>query len=447
MPALLRLAWPVVLARATQSVVGFTDALMVAPLGEDALAAATTGAINAFLLIILPMGTVFIVQSFAAQLRGRGNVSAVVRYAWYGLILAGLAALLAAASLPAIAGLLAWFDYDPSVHALMSSYLSVRLLSVGFVVGCEALGNWYGGLGNTRPAMVAGLVTMLTNIPANFLLIQPRWGLPGYGVEGAAWASVLGSVFGFLVLFIPFLRGAGYQKPSAPLKLRFDELWRVLRFGLPNGANWFLEFASFTLFINLFVAELGTTALAAFSVVMQINSVAFMPAFGVASAGAIFVGEAIGRCAHQQVLAIVKLTCRVTVAWMLSVGLLYLLIPEWLMGWFQPQGVPAHALVRTGVTMLMLSAVWQLFDALGLTLAEALRAAGDTAWCMGARILLAWFVFLPAAWIGLRWFDGDIVGVMLIVAGYVLLVAVAMAARFTSGRWRDIKLVEEFSSL
>lgn len=60
---LLQLAWPVVLARATQSVIGFTDALMVAPLGEDVLAAATTGALNAFLLVILPMGTVFIVRS------------------------------------------------------------------------------------------------------------------------------------------------------------------------------------------------------------------------------------------------------------------------------------------------------------------------------------------------------------------------------------------------
>ena len=58
-----------ILARATQSVIGFTDALLIAPLGQESLAAVTTGALNTFSFIILPMGTVFIVQSFAAQLR------------------------------------------------------------------------------------------------------------------------------------------------------------------------------------------------------------------------------------------------------------------------------------------------------------------------------------------------------------------------------------------
>ena len=305
---LFQLAWPIVLARATQSVVGFCDALMVAPLGEDALAAATTGAFNALAIVFLPMGTVFIVQSFAAQLRGRGQVEAVPRYAWYGLILAAIAGAIALVSLPAVPWTLAQFEYSPTVHALMSSYLQIRLVSVGLVVGSEALGNWYGGLGRTRPAMFAGLLTMVVNVAGNYLLIEPRLGLPGYGVQGAAWASVLASGVGFLALLIPFLRGVGYDKPKRPLELRWTELLRVVRFGLPNGINWFLEFVAFLLFINLFVAQLGTTVLAAFTVVLQINSVAFMPAFGFATAGAILVGEAIGRAAHEEVWPAVRLT-------------------------------------------------------------------------------------------------------------------------------------------
>lgn len=444
---LLQLAWPVVLARATQSVIGFTDALMVAPLGEDVLAAATTGALNAFLLVILPMGTVFIVQSFAAQLRGRGQRDALPRYAWYGLLLAGVAALVSAAGLPAVPWLLGLFGYTDSVHALMTSYLSIRLLSVGVIVGTEALGNWYGGLGHTRPAMFAGVAAMVTNVIANYALIQPRFGLPGYGIEGAAWASVLGSAAGFFVLLVPFLRGMGYDKPRGPLNLRLGELARVLRFGLPNGANWFLEFASFTVFINVFVADLGTTALAAFSVVMQINSVAFMPAFGLASAGAIFVGETIGRRAHHQVWPIVRLTGTVACAWMVSMGLLYVAFSRQLMGWFGSTDAAAEALVATGTTMLVFSAIWQLFDALGLTLGEALRAAGDTTWCMAARILLGWLVFLPLAWLGLRVFEGGVVTVMVVVATYVALLAAALSLRFASGRWRRIELVESEPTL
>ena len=150
---LLNLAWPIILARATQAVIGFTDALLIAPLGEDALAAVTTGSLNVISAIILPMGTVFIVQSFTAQLRGRGELGAVRRYAVYGLLLALLSGLVAAALTPLVPVLLGKLEYSVEVRTLMTDYLSIRLLSVTAAVGMEALGNWYGGLGNTRPAI------------------------------------------------------------------------------------------------------------------------------------------------------------------------------------------------------------------------------------------------------------------------------------------------------
>jgi MATE family multidrug resistance protein len=86
---LFTLAWPIVLARSAQAAIGFADAAMIAVLGKDALAATTTGALNTFALFILPMGLVFIVQSFAAQLLGQGDLAGARRYAWYGLLVAG----------------------------------------------------------------------------------------------------------------------------------------------------------------------------------------------------------------------------------------------------------------------------------------------------------------------------------------------------------------------
>jgi MATE family multidrug resistance protein len=435
---LLDLAWPIVLARATQSVIGFSDALMVAPLGEAPLAAATTGALNTFALIMLPMGTVFIVQSFSAQLRGRGNLAGAARYGWYGLAIALAAAVVAAIAIPFVAPALGAFSFEPEVHGLMSSYVSIRLLSVGAAVGSEALGNWYGGLGNTRPAMVASVVAMFVNIAGNYLLIEPRFGLPGYGVTGAACASVFASWVGFLVIAVPFFRDARARQPG---RLRLAELGRVFRFGLPNGVNWFLEFAAFVLFINVVVGHLGTTVLAAMNVVLQVNSVSFMPAFGLSSAGAILVGEAIGRRAHHEVWPIVKLTGTVASAWMLSAGLVYLVAPGPVISLFQPRGVPAEALVAAGATMLRLAALWQLFDALALTLGEALRAAGDTAWCMAARIVLAWVVFMPAASIAVVVLGGGVGTVMASMIIYVALLSGVFALRFASGRWREIDLV------
>ena len=430
-----------VLARSTQAVVGFSDALLVAPLGEDALAAVTTGSLNAFAAIILPMGTVFILQSFTAQLWGRRELSAIRRYALYGFAIAGAAGLFAALAVPFVPGALALFEFSPRVHELMSAYLAIRLLSVGAAAGSEALGNWYGGLGNTRPALVASVVTMIANVAGNYALIEPRFGLPGYGVHGAAWASVAASWLGFFVLVFWFARGHGYAKADAPLGFRQTELVRVLRFGLPNGINWFLEFSAFMIYINAVVAHLGTTVLAAFNVVMQINSIAFMPAFGLSSAGAILVGEAIGRRALDQVWPIVKLTGKVACAWMLTIGVCYAAFPEVFMGWFARDDADTQTLVRVGTTMLVMAALWQLFDALALTLSEALRAAGDTAWTMGARIVLAWLLFTPLAWVAVHVYDGEVVTVMLSLVLYVAALALAFVWRFASGAWRSIDLV------
>jgi len=441
---LLTLAWPVVLARATQSVIGFSDALMVAPLGEEPLAAVTTGALNTFAFIIFPMGTVFIVQSFAAQLRGRGDLASVKRYASYGLLLALLAGLLALISIPFIPGLLSRLGYAPGVQTLMSQYLMIRLLSVAPAVGMEALGNWYGGMGNTRPAMVAGITAMVANVLGCYSLIEPRFGLPGYGVAGSAWASVIATWLGFAVIALGFARGRGYPAlPPSPVSFDLRELGRTLRFGLPNGVNWFLEFAAFAVFLNLVVGRLGTTVLAAFNVVIQINSISFMPAFGLASAGAIMVGEAIGQKAPERVWPIVRLTAKVNAAFMGSIGAVYLLFSGALMGLFADPSADTSKLLQLGATMLALSAIWQLFDAMTLTFSEALRAAGDTTWSMIARLLLAWFVFMPLAWLLVIVYQGGVTQVMLSLICYLALLAVTFAARFASGRWKKIDMLGE----
>jgi MATE family multidrug resistance protein len=436
--SLIDLSWPIVLSRATQAVIGFSDALFVAPLGEVPLAATTTGSLNAFSAIIFPMGTVFIVQSFVAQLRGRGDLAGTTRFAWYGLLVSAVAGALAALAIPLVPSLLAPFHYAPAVHASMSEYLEIRLWSVGAAIATEALGNWYGGLGNTRPSMIAAVVAMVANVAGCYLLVQPRFGLPGYGVAGAAWASVGASFLGLLAIAFPFFLRT--VKEGVP-PLGAQEFVRFLRFGLPNGLNWFLEFAAFALFINAVVGHLGTTTLAAFNVVMQLNSISFMPAFGLASGGAILVGEAIGRSAHREVWPIVRLATLVASVWMGAIGLVYATAPAFLMQWFRPNGVEADTLVQAGTTMLAFAAFWQLFDAVNITMGEALRAAGDTVWCMTARIVLAWIVFTPAAWVAVFYFGGGITATMLSLIGYVALLALTLSLRFASGRWKSIELV------
>lgn len=441
---LLSLAWPIVLARSAQAAIGFADAAMIAHLGEEALAATTTGAMNTFGLTILPMGIVFIVQSFAAQLVGQRDIGGARRYAWYGLILAAIAQVVALLAIPLVGLTIAQLSFAPAVQALMTTYISIRLLGIGAAVATEALANWYGGLGDTRLALLANVTAMVTNVGLNWVLIYGHLGFPALGVAGSAIASVIATWLGLLVVAVVFARGYMPGRIEsvavAPGPLRRAEFTRMLRFGLPNGLNWFLEFSAFLVFINVIFADLGTLAVAALMVVVQVNGISFMPAFGLSSAGAILVGQAIGADRHDLVPAIVRRTGLVAASWQGLVGVVYVALPVPIMAMFAEDDRAASELASLGAVLLAISAAWQLFDAAVMTLSEALRAAGDTAWVLWARLGLAWIVWLPLSlWVVHGQGAGPPAATACMLVYFVTL-TVAVGWRFRSGAWRRIDL-------
>lgn len=437
-PSLVRLAWPIVISRSTQVVVGLADAIMVAHLGESALAAATTGALNSTLVFMLPMGTVFIVSSFASQSFGARDLAGARRYAFYGLLLALLSQGLCLALLPLLPSGLSLLQYAPEVREGVAGYLQVRLLSLGLVVGFEALASYYAGLGNTRLPMVASVVAMVLNVPGNWVLINGHLGMPALGVVGAAWANVGATGLGFLLLLGVFLAQGGRDRWP---RLHGRELVKMLRFGLPSGINWFLEFLAYTFFVNVVVAGLGTTVLAALMAVMQLNSMAFMPAFAIASAGAILVGQAIGASARDEVPRTVWLTFGVVACWQGAVGLVFLVAPRWTFSVFTRGDASQEELLAHGARMLMLSVAWQLFDSMATTFTEALRAAGDTAYTLWARLGVAWLVFVPGAWLSVRVLGAGEVAAMLWLTVYIGLLALLLYLRFRGGAWRRFNLL------
>ena len=438
---LLTLAWPIVVSRSSQVVVGISDAVMVAHLGEGALAATTAGALNAFALFILPMGIVFIVSSFSSQLLGKGDLAGARRYGYYGLAVAAATQVLGVLAIPAAAWAIGLLDYGPEVAGPMTGYLAMRLWSGGGAIGLEALGNYYGGLGNTRLPMRASVAAMATNVLLNWVLIDGHLGAPPMGVEGAALASVLSTSLAFLGLLGVFLAD-GRRTGPVLARLRGGEMLRMLRFGIPSGLNWFFEFLAYVFFVNVVVGGLGTTSLAALMAVLQLNSVSFMPAFGLASAGAILVGQSIGAGDRDGVPRIVRLTFAAAGSWQGLVGLAYLLVPGLLFAPFARDPASAEGLLAAGTRLLALSAAWQLFDAAVASLAESLRAAGDTAFTLWARVVVAWVLFVPGSWITVRVLDGGDVAAVSWLVLYLAALSLALLLRFRSGAWRRIELVE-----
>ena len=438
---LLLLAWPIVVSRSSQVVIGIADAYMVAHLGEAALAATTAGAMNTFTLFILPLGVVFIVSSFSSQLLGSGDLAGARRYGFYGLLVAAATQLVGVAGIPFVEPALERLAFAPDVRELLAGYLVIRLWSGGAAIGMEALANYYGGLGNTRLPMLASVAAMVLNVLGNWLLIDGHLGAPAMGVRGAAIASALSTGVAFAGLLAVFLlerRPAGGSWP----RLRVAEFLRMLRFGIPSGLNWFFEFAAFMFFVNVVVAGLGTTALASLMAVIQLNSVAFMPAFALASAAAILVGQAIGAGAKGEVPRLVRLGFAAAGSWQGLVGLLYLVAPRLLFAPFVGDGSTTGALLDVGAWMLAFSAAWQLFDAAAAVLAESLRAAGDTAFVLWARLGAGWLVFVPGSWITVRMCGGGDIAAVTWLVVYLGLLALLLLLRFRSGAWRRLVLVE-----
>lgn len=429
-----------VLARASQSVITFADAIQVKHLGYRAIAATATGGLNVMGFIVLAWGTVFIVQSFVAQLVGRDARDEAPRYAWYGLAIAALTALVALALIPAIGPVMSLTNYSDEVRDHMGSYMAIRMTSIGAVIGVEALGSWYSGLGNTWMSMIAGLITMFAAVFFNWVLIDGHLGAPAMGVDGAALASTIASFLGFAFIAVAFWRRWGGAPRTRAHGMSVRELGRVVRFGLPNGLNWLFEFAAFQLFVNVVLARLGDETVAALNVVIAVNSLSFMPAFGLASAGAILAGQAIGRGDRDAVWPQVRATLACTMTWMGGISIAYLVFPDRVLGLFASEH--ADRLVEIGSMMLLISAGWQLADATSMTIGETLRAAGDTAWPAAARIVFAWLVFTPSAYLVVSRWNGGAIGAMICLVIYVVLLAVGLALRFRAGSWKRIELIE-----
>ncbi len=436
----LRLALPMVVSRMTQTIVSASDLAMVASLGTASIAATATGSGNSFLLLIFPLGTVFLVQSFSSQYFGKGDRHSARRFGWYGLLIALGTQLLCIVAWPLVQPAVALLPADSQVQMLMSEYIRLRLLSGGAAIGIEALGSYYSGLGRTLPAMVVNLIAMALNILLNWIFIYGHLGAPAMGVGGAALASSISTGVAFALFFGLFIfEGRG---PRA-VQLKANELLRLLRFGLPSGLNWFFEYVAFLFFLNFVVGRLGTASLAAMNSVLQINQVSFMPAFGLSSAGAVLVGQALGAQSLPQAKQAVRLTLVLNCIWMGAVGLACLAMPRFLLYLLKPDDVTeADLFMSLAVNMLRISVAWQLFDAVSMTLSEALRAAGDTVFPLVARLAIAWLVFVPGSYISVRFWGGSEMVATVWLVAYLVLLSVALVWRFRAGAWQSLALIQ-----
>lgn len=393
---MLRLAGPVVLAELGWMSMGVVDTVMVAPLGPAAIGAAGIGTSLHMAFAIFGMGLLLGLDTLVSQAWGAGRTEECHRWLFHAIALG------AAVSIPltlVCLGLLVAIPslgFHPLVLPLLQGYFAVVLWSTLPLLIYAALRRYLQGMHVAAPIAFALVSANLVNAGANWALIYGHLGLPALGVTGSAWATVASRVYLVLVLAVTVVlldRGRRTGLARAARQITRDRLVRLARLGFPAASQITLEVGVFAAATAL-AGRLTPVASASHQIALNIASVAFMVPLGIASAGAVRVGHSVGRADQVSARAAGWTAIGLGGIAMSLTGLLFLLAPAWLIGLFTTD----PAVVQLGTTLLLVAAVFQLFDGAQVVATGVLRGLGDTRTPMVANLAGHWILGLPVGY-------------------------------------------------
>lgn len=428
--ALWSLALPLVIANSLQAVVTGVDAWYAARISLDAVAALGAQSYLNLAVFLALGGAAFAVQVGAAQAFGAGDRAAWLRQKWAGLATSAMT--LPLFMLLALAGetLFRWVGMPEALVQSATEYWGPRLLGGPVVVALFALTSYLAGLGRTRAALWASLTAAAVNWPLNELFI---FGL-GWGLAGSAWASTVASLCG--VLHALWL--AREHAPAAgrvPMADRRQDVRALVVMGVPIGLSAAVDVLGFAAF-QMMMARLGVVEAAATQLLLTLSGFAFWPALGVAMASTTLIGHARGAGQQAQLPRIAMLSLVVMSAWMAACGALLLVFGAPLSRWFLG---PGQADVQAVVlSLLLVLALYQVFDAINLGCAFCLRGLDDARWASIAGAIATFPVFLPlvallayesGSMAGLPSAGLGVAGGWYAAAGYTVLLAALFAWR------------------
>ncbi|MBI3993096.1 MAG: MATE family efflux transporter [Candidatus Lambdaproteobacteria bacterium] len=434
---LLRFAVPLMAGMITFGLHGVIDAAFIGRLGTPQLAG--LGMANAYYvtILVLLLGVMRNAVAFTGRAFGAGRPQEIgpllVQYQW--LALAGLPLAWAAAlGFPGLARA-AGLTHQVVEHGTI--YLFIRVWETPCVLLTILYATYHQSKGNSRLPMLVNWLMLPLNVVLDYLLIFGKGGFPALGLAGGALATVLANLSGAaLIVTVSHLRRAARAERLRILgRPQRAMLREILRVSLPMGLGDFLEMCNFLVFYAI-VGRLGTTALAAGNLALQVTHLIFLPGFAVGIAASSYMGRYLG--AGSPALA------RTATLRALGLGVIYMGlagIPLWFLGERIAAGfvTEREAIVGAGLVFKVM-AVYQVFDAVGMILRSALGGAGDTRVPTAALPLCALGVMFPAALLLSEWAGLGLLGAFLGEALYIVVLAGVLWWRFERGPWRNMTL-------
>lgn len=289
------IAYPVMLSQLGHILVGVADSIMVGKLGAQPLAAVSLANSIFSVVLMFGIGVSIAVTPLVATADGEGNHERSGLIFKHGLLINAILGVLLCILIIGASFLLYSFGQPPQVVDLTIPYLAIIAASLIPFMLFQSYKQYAEGLSFTRVAMYITVSANLLNIFFNYLLIYGEWGMPALGLNGAGWATLISRVGMAVAMMIYATNTAWYKTRKTQIKgFSKSLIQRLLKIGIPTAMQYVFEVGAFS-FASIMMGWIGTKALAAHQIAINLAAISYMIATGLAAAATVRVGNQLGK--------------------------------------------------------------------------------------------------------------------------------------------------------
>jgi MATE family multidrug resistance protein len=399
--ATLVLAIPITIGQVSQMLMGVTDSVMIGRTGAVPLAASAfgLGVFNIFFLV--GVGLLTPVAVFASRSRGAGRHDEAGEYLRHGLALALGSGAVELVLILLIGGHLAWFRQPPEVLAAVNPFFMLIGLSLIPVLAYLALRQFAESMGRPWVPMLVILGGVALNASLNWVFIYGHLGAPRLGLTGAGISTLISRTLGSAVIFAwlradPAMQAAWPKRWFAPLS--WERLARMLGVGLPVSGGLLFESGSFGV-ATVMIGWLGAVPLAAHQVALSCAAFTFMFSLGLSMSVGMRMSAAAGAGHHARLRAIWLGGAGICIALSAVNAAAFLVFGHAIARFF----IHDPAVVSTAATLLVIAAIFQVFDGGQVVNSAALRGLTDVKVPAAITFVAYWMIALPLGYaLGIR---------------------------------------------
>ena len=392
----LALAFPIIVGHMSQMLIGLTDSAFIGRVGTVPLAAAafTNGVFGLF--YVVGIGLLLGAGVFAARDHGAGDEAGCAAWMRHGRALGLVIGLGAFGLMALLSTQLARFGQPPEVVAIARPFFLLIAASVVPALVFQVQRQFAESFGQPWMPMAIILADVALNAFFNWVLVFGHLGFPALGLVGSGCATLLARLAAVAAI-------AGWTRGSRHFAAVRAAAWtgwerarfvQLLRLGGPAGGMLLFEAGIFSA-AALMMGWLGTVALAAHQIAIGCASLAFMFPLGLSMAVSLRISRARGEGRRDAVRAIGFGALGIGLVFMAGCALAFVLAGPVITAGF----TPARDVAELAARLLVVAAVFQLFDGGQVISVGALRGLHDVRVPTVITFVAYWVIALPCAYL------------------------------------------------